>query len=109
MAIHPIDLQTMYSQMNNVARTVANSQQGVQLAQQLQENTIIRQNMEQAQAVKKAADTESKSGTVNDEGHNGSQSQARGGKKQPEDTEVQSPKKNEIRETYLGQHIDITR
>lgn len=108
MAIHPIDLQTMYSQMNNVARSVANAQQGAQLAQQLQENTVIRQNMEQAQTVKKAANNDAKSGLVNDEGHQGSQMQEHGEKRHGQD-EDEAPEKNVIRESYLGQHIDITR
>ena len=108
MAIHPIDLQTMYSQMNNVARSVANAQQGAQLAQQLQEGTVIRQNMEQAQAVKKAADNEAKSGFVNDEGRHGSDKQGQHGKNQQQD-DAEQPKNTVIREAYLGQHIDITR
>ena len=37
MSVSPLDLQTMYANMNNVARTVSHQQQGVVLAQQLQE------------------------------------------------------------------------
>ncbi|MCR5724572.1 MAG: hypothetical protein K6G80_05750 [Treponema sp.] len=108
MAIHPIDLQTMYSQMNNVARSVANAQQGAQLSQQLQEGAVIRQNLEKAQMVKKAANDESKSGTVNEDGHRHSDMQGQGEKKQDAE-EPESYQNNEIRESYLGQHIDITR
>ena len=48
MGVSPIDLQTMYANMNNVARTVAHQQQGAVLAQQLQESKIIQQNTEKA-------------------------------------------------------------
>ena len=109
MAIHPIDLQTMYSQMNTVARTVAHSQQGAQLAEQLQENTVIQQNIEQAQTVKKAADSDAKSGTVNEDGHQRQDTQQHGGKKQQSEALEPASPKNVIRESYLGQHIDITR
>lgn len=107
MAIHPIDLQTMYAQMNNVARTVANSQQGAQLAQQLQENKIIQQNLEQAHTVKKAANDEAKSTGVTDEGHRGSQQE--NNKRKNASSQENPQKETEIRESYLGQHIDITR
>ena len=109
MAIHPIDLQTMYSQMNNVARTVANSTQGAQLAQQLQENKLVQQSIEQAQMVKKAANDEAKSTGVNDDGHRGGQMAENGNKKKEQAAEPERQKKTEIRESYLGQHIDITR
>lgn len=109
MAIHPIDLQTMYSQMNNVARTVANSTQGAQLAQQLQESRLVQQGMEQAQMVQRAAGDEAKSTGVSDEGHRGGEqggsASRRGGGEQQE----QRQNGCEIRESYLGQHIDITR
>ena len=108
MAIHPIDLQTMYAQMNNVARAVANGQQGAQLAQQLQENKIVQQNMEQAQAVQKAAGDEAKSTGVTDEGHQGGQMQGGSGGRHSREA-PQQPQKQEIRESYLGNHIDITR
>jgi len=108
MAIQPIDLQTMYSQMNNIARNVAHSTQGAQLAQSLQEGSVIQQNMEKAQSVHKAADNESKSGEVNEEGHQSSNPQ-NSGKKKEEEAEQEQRKPTEIRESYLGQHIDITR
>ena len=38
MGIQPIDLQNMYSQMNNVAKVVSNQQQGSQLTQAMQES-----------------------------------------------------------------------
>lgn len=108
MAIQPIDLQTMYSQMNNIARTVAHSTQGAQLAQSLQEGSVIQQNMEKAQSVQKTAENEAKSGEVNEEGHQSSNPQLPQ-KKKDENPQEEQRKPAEIRESYLGQHIDITR
>lgn len=110
MGIAPIDLQTMYVNMNNVAQTVANQQQGVQLAQQLQESKIIQQNMEKSSVVRRAADNESKSSSIKDEGHSGSGTY-NGEEKRNSEPESGTEKKrpSEIRESYLGLHIDIER
>ena len=51
MAIHPIDLQTMYSQIENVAKQAVHQQQGVQLSESMQKANEILQNMEQANKV----------------------------------------------------------
>lgn len=109
MGISPLDLQTMYSNMSNVAKTVANQQQGVQLAQQLQESRLIQQNMEKATQVKKAADNESKSTGINDEGHQKNEFYQGGGKKKNQEDKEMPSKPLEIRESYLGLHIDIER
>ncbi|WP_294429529.1 hypothetical protein [uncultured Treponema sp.] len=110
MGVSPIDLQTMYANMNNIARTVAHQQQGAVLAQQLQESKIIQQNAEKAATVHKAADNEAKSSHINDEGHHSDSGYGSHGKKrnpQKNDDEVKT--ENELRETYLGRHINIER
>lgn len=110
MGVSPLDLQTMYANMNNVARSVANQQQGVVLAQQLQESKVIQQNIEKAGQVHKAADNEAKSALISDEGHNSSSSSGNGGKKKnSENDEQQTGTASEIRESYLGLHINIER
>lgn len=108
MGIHPIDLQTMYSQIGNIAKTVASQQQGIPLSQAMREASIVRQNSELASQVHRAADNETKSGLISDEGHNSSADQESGGdKKKSEDKDKK--KEQEFRESYLGVHIDITR
>ena len=109
MSVAPIDLQTMYANMNNVARTVSHQQQGVQLAQQLQESKIIQQTAEKAAAVQKTADNEAKSTGINDEGHNSGSAYGGGRNKQDSNQQSQPKKESEIRETYLGLHINIER
>ena len=109
MSVAPIDLQTMYANMNNVARTVSHQQQGVQLAQQLQESKIIQQTAEKAAAVQKTADNEAKSTGINDEGHNSSSSYGGGKKDNQKEGEQQPQKTAEIRESYLGLLINIER
>ena len=110
MGVSPLDLQTMYANMNNVARTVSHQQQGAVLAQQLQESKIIQQNAEKASAVRKAADNEAKSTGINDEGHQNSSYSGQGGQKKKKDSaSFAANHESEIRETYLGIHIDIER
>lgn len=110
MGVSPLDLQTMYANMNNVARTISHQQQGVVLAQQLQESKIIQQNAEKAAQVRKAADNEAKSTGINDEGHQNSSAYGGKQKRQGNNSEPGEKKHEaEIRETYLGIHINIER
>ena len=110
MGVSPIDLQTMYANMNNVARLASHQQQGVVLAQQLQESKIVQQNAEKAAQVHKTADNEAKSSGINDEGHQNSSAWGQGKRKgqQEEGGEEPAPE-SEIRESYLGRHINIER
>ncbi len=113
MAIQPIDLQTMYSQMTNVANRVAHEQNGGQLAQSINQQSVINQNAEKAQAVQKTASNDAKASVVkkDSKGNGGFYGGARqNGGTGLEDSEDEQPKKKvEIRESFLGQHIDITR
>lgn len=109
MAIAPIDLSTIYSQLNNVAKNVAHQQQGAQLTQAMQENALIRQNQELSAQVHKTADSEAKAAVVKDDSNgNGSQKFQHKNKKQPAKNE-ENVKMTEIRESFLGQNIDISR
>lgn len=108
MAIQPIDLQIMYSQMQHVAKSVANAQFQPQLTQQMKESQIIQQQQEQAKSVHRAANEESKSTDVDEDGHSGVQYESSGNKKNDADQQ-EEPKRMELREGYLGRHIDITR
>ncbi|MBQ6781928.1 MAG: hypothetical protein IJP62_11990 [Treponema sp.] len=109
MAIQPIDLQTMYSQMQNVARNVANAQFQPQLTQQMQEMNQIQQQQEQAKTIQRAANEESQTTDVNEDGRSDNQQPAGNGKKHEEQKDNTEPQKTHIREGYLGRHIDITR
>lgn len=113
MAIQPIDLQTMYSQMANVAQTVAHQQQGVQLNEAMQQQNIIQKNKEMSERVQKSADEQTQELKVKPDGHNGNE-QPKGKKRQPKTdenkvTEEDGEKPDGIREEYLGRHINITR
>ena len=109
MAIQPIDLSTMYSQMNNVAKAVAHQQNGAQLTQAMQENVVLQQEKVRLYHVQKAAENESSAGIVKDEGRQKNSFQNQNGRKTNQPDEEQPEKITEIREAFLGQNIDISR
>ncbi len=111
MALQPIDLQTMYSQMANVAQRVASEGQGAALSQSIQTQSIVNQNLQQSQAVQKAAANEAQAAKIKADGK-GSQAREQGGKKKkPGAQEEEAPQKKEyeITDPSLGVHINITR
>lgn len=111
MAIQPIDLQTMYSQMSNVANRVSHEQQSAQIAQGLQQQSAVNQNTQKIQTVNKTAGEEEKTGNVKEDGHNETENRNSDKKKKP-DQNTAEPNQNqkiEIREDYLGHHINIER
>ena len=112
MAIQPIDLQTMYAQMATVAQTVAHAQEGPALTEAMQQQNIVQKNKELAEKVQRSADNEAKSSAIKDEGRSGSPGGIADGKKQKKQTDEEQEDKaadEGFRESYLGQHINITR
>ncbi|MBR6913990.1 MAG: hypothetical protein IKN34_09370 [Treponema sp.] len=112
MAIAPIDLQTIYAQMGHLAKLASDQQNGPHLAQQLQESRMIQQNAEKARMVSKAADNESKTMIVGKDGKRQNRDA-----EQPKDDSEESgqdsedsakSKLPEIRESYLGNHVNIS-
>lgn len=110
MGIQPIDLQTLYSQLGNVSKTVAFQQQGIPLQNAIQQEEQTKRLQQKREAVEAAAGyDEGPAGVKND-------------KESPPDTQEQKDKKkrgeNEteddgkvfevIKDPRLGQHIDIS-
>lgn len=111
MSVQPLDLQTMYSQMANVAKQVAHSEQGVQLSKAMQQVDVIKQNKEESLKVQQAGE-DAKSSGINKDGRNNQNFNSPNEKKKEEskdDIPEEQSDKYRIKESYLGQHIDITR
>lgn len=111
MALQPIDLQTMYSQMANVAQRVASEGQGAALSQSIQTQSIINQNLQQSQSVQKTAANEAQTGKIKADSKGSGGGAAAGGqkKKEAQAEEPEEKKEYEIRDPALGVHINITR
>lgn len=112
MGLNPLDLQTMYAQINNVARDAAHLTQGAALSEAIQQQNIVKKNLEEATKVNQAKEnSKSKGIDVNAEGKNQSQDgNSSDGKHKPENPYgKESENAGRIKEDYLGRHIDITR
>lgn len=109
MAVQPIDLQTMYSQLANVARQAATEGQGAALSQSMQTQGIINQNLQQSKAVQKAAENETESSKVKADGQNGGRNDRPSSrKKKGEESEAPEKTEYQISDPRLGQHINVT-
>lgn len=109
MGVQPIDLQTMYSQMANVAQRVSGETQGAALAQSIQQQGIINQELRRSQTVQRAAGNEAETGKVKSDSRGNSPNQSYGGKKKNPDSDTKDEKKEyEIRDPLLGQRINVT-
>ena len=111
MAIQPIDLQTMYSQMANIAQNAAQAQDGGKFAEAMQQQNIVRENLEEAERVSRPAsdESEAQSRAVKNDGsspsHGKSEEKGKGGEREKK----HEGRERAVRESYIGQHIDITR
>ena len=112
MGIQPIDLQNMYSQMNNIARNVAGQQQQAQVSQSVQQQNQIQKNLEMSQRVQETSNDKANTNNVNPEGHKGGAGTYQNPKKK------QNGKKNnksvfggygDAKSEYVGTIVDITR
>ncbi|MCQ2575507.1 MAG: hypothetical protein MJ162_02110 [Treponema sp.] len=110
MAIQPIDLQNMYSQMSNVAKNVAGAQQAAAIAESVKQVEITRQNYENSNKVQTTSNDKANTNDVNENGHN--QNGQQQNKRRQENSAYQTQNNNnstEIKAPYLGTIIDLTR
>ena len=111
MALHPIDLQTLYTQLENVSKGVAFQQQGLQLREAVQQDNYGKQLTEKEKTVKEAAQEESETVRVKDQ-HNRRQNQGNESEekeKHPEEETAAAPEPRliDIKDPRLGRLIDI--
>ena len=112
MGIQPIDLQTMYSQLSNVSKSLAAGQQA-QLTEAMQQQQNIQRGLENASKVQQTQTEKTDAALVNKDGSNGGELPNQ--KKNPshdnnssEYKEDGSPKHSSS-SPYVGTIIDITR
>ena len=111
MGIQPIDLQTMYTQLSNVSKTMAGAQQA-QLTEAMQQQGNIQRSMENAAKVQQTSNEKSDTNSVNQNGSNSSGAYGDGKKqqnKQPNEENVEEYRPPKSDNSYLGTIIDITR
>jgi len=107
MAITPIDLQTVFSQVDKVGKTQAAAKEGQALSQAIQGADIQRKTEEQIKQVNETQNTGEGTDKVNDRGqrHNsGSENE----KRKQNDNEKEEEQRPVLRDPYLGNKIDIS-
>lgn len=108
MAIQPIDLQTLYTQLENVSKSVAFQTQGMQLKDDLQQTEKARQEFMKKRAVTKAREEEEQADTVQERKHGSDQqNQPKQMNKKEEKKEETPVEEIQIHDPTLGRIIDI--
>ncbi|MDR3275974.1 MAG: hypothetical protein LBT11_01990 [Treponema sp.] len=110
MAIQPIDLQTLFTQIDKIGKEQSLQKEGVQIQAALQGMQIQKKTEERARSVNETQDTGQGSEGVKDRGPRG-----RGGGAPSKDNTEGSDKEGEewedpavIWESYLGKNVDLS-
>jgi hypothetical protein len=112
MAIQPIDLQAIFTQIDKVGKNQAAQREGLQIQQALQGHQIQQRAEERIQSVNEAQDTgEGGAERVNDRNARGGEEREEG-REAAEDKEA-GPEERErtayvIRDPGLGQNVDFS-
>ena len=110
MAIQPIDLQALFSQLGNVGKTQAAIRDGQQMQAALQQAQAQQKLEENVRSVNEAQEMGKNAVTIKDNKGGDSQAKHSGtkGKHQNEETPAEDEKSVLIRNPALGRNIDIS-
>lgn len=110
MSVQPIDLSTMYSQLDNVAKFNASQNASTQILNQLNINRAALENLEKSKSVNEVSKDDGDSEKVNKDGHNNSDEEMSSAEKKERvgrEEEIEKPRQWEFTDPRLGRHIDI--
>jgi len=111
MAIQPIDLQALFTQLDKVGKNQAAQREGLQIHEALQQVQTQRKLEENVQSVNQAQNMGEEAEIIRDEQRRGFHS-GRGGTNDTHTEDVDTSNKNEkpdlIRDPALGRNIDIS-
>lgn len=110
MGIQPIDLQTLYSQLGNVSKTVAFQQQGIPLQNAIQQEEQTKRLQQKREAVEAASGYDEGPAGVKNDKESAPDTQEQKDKKKRGENETEDDGKvfEVIKDPRLGQHIDIS-
>ena len=108
MAIQPIDLQALFTQLDKVGKNQAALREGQQIQEAIQQAQSQKKLEENVQSVNEAQEMGEEAGKIKDE--NGRGARQGGGKgRNGEEEELPAEEKPElIRDPALGRNIDIS-
>jgi hypothetical protein len=109
MAIQPIDLQALFTQMDKVGKNQAFIRDGQQIQDALQHLQSQRKLEENVRSVNEAQEMGEEAGKIKDEGK-GREYQGGANERQPDDEEApaEGEKRDLIKDPSLGRIIDIS-
>jgi hypothetical protein len=109
MAIQPIDLQTLFTQLEKVGKTQASQKDGALIQQAIQSVAIQRRTDENIRSVNEAQDTGRGTEAVNDRNAHKRQAEEEGqaGREQGEEDQ-ETAKASLFQDPALGKYIDFT-
>lgn len=112
MAIHPIDLSTVYQQMDTVAKMTASQNQNIQLSGAINVQQVVQKENEKAKAVQELNKGEGSSSTkIKDDKKQDSSQQGSGARKntagQEDGSQSEAVVMRSIKDPRMGQHVDV--
>jgi len=111
MAIQPIDLQVLFTQMDKVGKNQAAMREGAQIhesLQQVQTQKKIEENVQSVNESQKMGDEAENIKDENRKGSRGNSGTAHGKPAEKDDESAEEEKPNLIRDPALGRNIDIS-
>jgi hypothetical protein len=110
MAIQPIDLQALFTQVEKVGKLQANQREGLQIQQALQQAESQKKAEERIQSVNQAQDMGSEAEKIKDGGEQGQYYKPGEGRDESPEEEEDEKKDDPglIRDPALGRNIDIS-
>jgi hypothetical protein len=107
MAITPIDLQTLFTQIDKVGKTHASQREELALQQSIQGVQLQKKTNEQMQQINEAQNTGEGAEKINDHGSGSRENQKNSGKKN-EQKEEKNDNAFVLNDPSLGRNIDIS-
>jgi hypothetical protein len=109
MAITPIDLQTLFTQLDKIGKTQASQKEGLALQQSMQSVQLQKKTNEQIQQINEAQNTGEGAEKINDhDGSSGQNQKKSGKKKEQEEQEEEKETVSVLHDPSLGKKIDIS-
>ncbi|MDR0641097.1 MAG: hypothetical protein LBG07_01390 [Treponema sp.] len=108
MAIQPIDLQTLFTQVEKVGKTQASQKEGVMIQQAIHSVTVQRRTDENIQSVNETQDTGRGTEEINDRNTRRHQGGEDEGSRDRGEGEEEKPKASVFQDPALGKYIDFT-
>jgi hypothetical protein len=106
MGMQPIDLQTLLTQVDKVAKNQSLQKEGLQIHQALQQIESQKKAEEQVQSVNEAPEMGEETGKIKDQEKR--QSNSGGHRQKEKEAEEDAPVENIFRDPALGRNIDIS-